>query len=77
MADLHEVGARLSQARTAYDAAESKLAKGRGNVIRQAEMLRDLGVKPTKALPSSLVVNAGGAGDGSHDTSFLEAPAEA
>ena len=77
VADLQEVGARLSQARTAYDAAESKLAKGRGNVIRQAEMLRDLGVKPTKALPSSLVVNAGGAGDGSRDTSFLEAPAEA
>ena len=77
VADLQEVGVRLSQARTAYDAAESKLAKGRGNVIRQAEMLRDLGVKPTKALPSGLIVNAGGAGDGSHDTSFLEAPAEA
>lgn len=55
VADLQLVGSRLTQAREAYDAAESKLATERGNVIRQAEMLRSLGVKPTKALPSNLV----------------------
>jgi DNA recombination protein RmuC len=73
VADLQEVGARLTQARTAYDAAESKLARGRGNVVRQAEMLRDLGVKPTKMLPSGLV----SAASDSDDKFFLEAPAEA
>ncbi|EQA86243.1 hypothetical protein M218_25170 [Burkholderia pseudomallei MSHR338] len=52
--DLQLVGNRLGQARKAYDSAHSKLAIGRGNVIRQAEMLRDMGVKPSKALPRSL-----------------------
>jgi DNA recombination protein RmuC len=32
-----------------------KLSTGRGNVIRQAEMLRDLGIKPSKNIPTPLV----------------------
>jgi len=51
--DLETVGSRLSQAQKAYDLAHGKLAAGRGNVIRQAEMLRDLGVKPTKSLSAT------------------------
>ncbi|MNK19445.1 DNA recombination protein RmuC [compost metagenome] len=51
--DLETIGNRLGQAQKAYDLAHGKLAVGRGNVIRQAEMLRDLGVKPTKALPAA------------------------
>jgi len=53
--DLEKVGERLKQARDAYDGAQSKLHAGRGNVIRQAEMLRELGVKPTKQLPEGLL----------------------
>ena len=30
--------------------ATTKPFKGRGNVMRQAEMLKDLGVRPTKQL---------------------------
>lgn len=56
--DLETVGNRISQAQKAFDLAHGKLATGRGNVIRQAEMLRDLGVKPTKALPSAVVERA-------------------
>lgn len=56
--DLETVGNRLSQAQKAYDLAHSKLATGRGNVIRQAEMLRDLGIKPAKALPVTVVERA-------------------
>ena len=41
---------RLQQAQIAYDEAYSKFSKGKGNVIRQAEMLKHLGVKPTKTL---------------------------
>lgn len=52
--DLEKVGERLMQARDAYDGAQAKLHTGRGNVIRQAEMLRELGVKPTKQLPEGL-----------------------
>lgn len=53
--DLESVGSRLEQAQKAYHAAHNKLASGRGNVIRQAEMLRQLGVKPTKALSAAMI----------------------
>lgn len=53
--DMDGLGARLQQAQKAYDGAYNKLSGGRGNVIRQAEMLRELGVKPTKQLPASRV----------------------
>jgi len=53
--DLQTVGTHLGRAQTAFELAQKKLAVGKGNVIRQAEMLKELGVKPSKALPSSLV----------------------
>jgi DNA recombination protein RmuC len=59
--DLQKVGAKLKDAQSAYDEAEKKLASGRGNVIRQAEMLKDLGVKTTKSLPNALVDASGAA----------------
>jgi len=55
VADLEDVGKRLKQAETSYEEAHRKLATGRGNLVRQAQMLRDLGVKPTKALPANLL----------------------
>ncbi|MBU6466728.1 MAG: DNA recombination protein RmuC [Burkholderiales bacterium] len=56
--DLDKVGKNLSQAQDAYTKAYNKLSQNKGNVIRQAEMLRELGVKPTKALPPALVERA-------------------
>jgi DNA recombination protein RmuC len=56
--ELEDVGRRISQTVKAYDGAMRKLAVGDGNVIRQAEMLRDLGVKPSKQLPMTLVDKA-------------------
>lgn len=56
--DLQNIGTRLTQAQEAYDLAETKLVTGRGNVIRQAEMLRSLGVKSGKALPAELIAIA-------------------
>jgi DNA recombination protein RmuC len=53
--DLDGLGARLQQAQKAYDGAYSKFTGGRGNVIRQAQMLKELGVKPTKQLPQKLL----------------------
>lgn len=53
--DLMDVGKSLNDARDSYDEAVKKLASGKGNAIRQAEMLRKLGVKPTKNLPAGLV----------------------
>ncbi|MCC4114141.1 DNA recombination protein RmuC [Aromatoleum toluclasticum] len=63
--DLDSVGSRLEQAQKAYHAAHNKLASGRGNVIRQAEMLKQLGVKPAKVLPEALVEAAEEGGDDS------------
>ena len=53
--DLQKVGERLTQAKTSYDDAHARLVTGNGNVIRQAEMLKDLGVKPTKSMPKRLL----------------------
>jgi DNA recombination protein RmuC len=55
---LTEVGDRLQQAQRSYEDAFSKLSTGRGNVIRQAEMLKALGIKPAKQLPQGLVEQA-------------------
>lgn len=53
--DMETLGDRLDQAKRAYDGALNKFSTGRGNVIRQAEMLKELGVKPVKQLPQNLV----------------------
>ncbi len=63
VADLQKVGTKLKDAQSAYDDAEKRLSTGKGNVIRQAEMLRALGVKTNKALPTALV-DAAQDGDG-------------
>jgi len=68
VADLESVGTRLSLARDAYEAARNKLSTGRGNVIRQAEMLRELGVKPSKKLPAQMVDGAVEDGPGAPDS---------
>src|ERR1700722_573137 len=56
--DLSKLGARIEQTRNAYDAAFDKLTRGRGNLVRQAEMLRVLGVQPSKRLPRQLTQRA-------------------
>lgn len=57
VADLEQVGSRLKQAQDSYDNAKNKLSQNKGNVIRQAEMLKNLGVKPNKSLPASFASN--------------------
>ncbi len=56
--DLERVGKNLAQAQDAYTKAFAKLSQNRGNVIRQAEMLKELGIKPTKTLAPTLVGKA-------------------
>jgi DNA recombination protein RmuC len=55
VADFTEMGKRLEQAQTSYAGALAKLHSGPGNVIRQAEMLKALGIKPTKQIPLGLI----------------------
>jgi DNA recombination protein RmuC len=56
--DLQDLGKRLEQAQASYESAYAKFSTGRGNVIRQAETLRALGVKPSKTLPMDLLESA-------------------
>ena len=56
--DLTDVGRSLDAARGSYDEAYKKLAGGKGNAIRQAEMLKGLGIQPTKTMPLALVEKA-------------------
>ena len=53
--ELADIGTRLDSAQNAWRDATRKLATGRGNVIRQAEMLKELGIRPTKALSKDLL----------------------
>lgn len=43
-----KIGDTLKTASTAYDTAFNQLSEGKGNVIRQAEMLKELGITPKK-----------------------------
>lgn len=52
--DLVDLGKRLDQTRKSYDGAMNKLQDGRGNLIRQAERMRDLGARSSKTLPASV-----------------------
>ncbi|MEH3085856.1 MAG: DNA recombination protein RmuC [Xylophilus ampelinus] len=53
VADLEKVGERLQQAQASYHGAYDKLTRNKGSVVRQAEMLRQLGVKPARAMPQA------------------------
>lgn len=55
IADLQKVGERIQQAQDSYNEARKKFSEGSGNVVRQAEMLKQLGVKSSKTLPAQWV----------------------
>lgn len=56
--DLLNVGEKIKQTQNFYNDALRKLSEGKGNVIRQAEKLKELGVHPSKHLPATLVERA-------------------
>ena len=49
--DLSELGNKLNSTRKSYDDAINKLSEGRGNLIRRAQKIRELGAKTKKKLP--------------------------
>ena len=55
---LLDVGKRLGQANTSYDEALKRLKTGKGSAIRQAEMMRELGVPVKSTLPEELLDQA-------------------
>jgi DNA recombination protein RmuC len=57
--DLEKVGQRIDAAKGAWHDAKGKLFEGRGNVIRQTEMLKQLGAGTKKSLPDDYLESAG------------------
>lgn len=55
---LKGVGDRIDQARQAYDTALNQLSRGTGNLLRQAEMLQELGARNTKQIDPRLIEQA-------------------
>lgn len=53
--DLEKVGSSIESTRKNYDLAFNKLKDGRGNLIRSAEKLKELGAKTSKELPQGLI----------------------
>jgi DNA recombination protein RmuC len=53
--DMEKLGQRIDQAQASYHDAFNKLKTGKGNLIRTAEKVRELGVKPSKTLPTGLL----------------------
>ena len=45
------MGERLNAAQESYENASTKLVDGKGSMVRQAEMLQDLGPNPEASLP--------------------------
>jgi len=59
VSDLEAVGKSLRGADQSYANAMKKLGEGRGNLIRQVEMLKQLGIRTSKQMPQGLLDNAG------------------
>ncbi len=60
VSDLEAIGKGLRSADQSYTSAMKKLSEGPGNLVRQVEMLKQLGVRTTKAMPRSLLERAEG-----------------
>lgn len=58
MDDMLKVGTQLSSTRTTYDEAMKKLVTGRGNLVNQAEKLREMGARNTKRIDEKLAQRA-------------------
>jgi len=58
VSDLEAVGKSLRGADQSYTNAMKKLTEGRGNLIRQVELLKQLGIRTSKQIPRALLDDA-------------------
>jgi len=52
LSSMDRLDGHLDKARQSFEDAKGQLSTGRGNVVRQVEMLRELGAKTNRSLPS-------------------------
>ena len=53
--DMDQLGRDLGQASRSYDSAYTRMAKGRGNLVRQIEQFRELGANVKRAIPQNII----------------------
>ncbi|MBI3502258.1 MAG: DNA recombination protein RmuC [Bacteroidetes bacterium] len=58
LGDLVEVGKKMDATKKTYEDAMNKFSSGRGNLIKRAETIKELGAKTTKDIPPSLIERA-------------------
>lgn len=58
VSDLEDVGSALKKSQEAWESATNKLHTGAGNLVRQAEQLKELGVKASRAIPAKIRAKA-------------------
>ena len=56
--DLGRIGKSVKEANDSYEKAVGKLSEGPGNLVRQVEMLKELGAKTNKSLHAKLLERA-------------------
>lgn len=54
MEEMEKIGKQLATCHSTYDSALIKLTQGRGNLVAQAEHLKELGIQVKKEMPSSI-----------------------
>lgn len=52
---LQDVGSHFEKAHSSYHLAIKQLSEGKGNLLSQAEKLKELGINPKKSLPAGLM----------------------
>jgi DNA recombination protein RmuC len=53
--DFNKIGKQLNDTQKTFDTALNKLSSGRGNLIKKAEDMKNMGIKNSKQLPQDLV----------------------
>jgi DNA recombination protein RmuC len=56
--DLIKVGQQMDTAKRSYSDAMGKLSEGRGNLVRQVELIKQLGAKTNKSVNTNLLTRA-------------------
>lgn len=59
LSDLNDLGNRLKLTQKSYDDAINKLSEGKGNLIRRAQRIEELGAKTKKNLPDNFESRTG------------------
>jgi len=59
LSDLNDLGNRLKLTQKSYDDAINKLSEGKGNLIRRAQRIEELGAKTKKNLPDNFEARSG------------------